>query len=56
MLSEKCFVVVNVFSVPAGVYVGTLNSIASIPGPQFILTLELWGKAKYLLIVIFEES
>ena len=28
----KCFVVFYVFSFPAGVYVGTLNLIASIPG------------------------
>ena len=38
MLSEKCFVVFDVFSFPPGVYVGTLNLIASIPGPS-ILTL-----------------
>ena len=34
----KCFVVFYVFSFPVGVYVGTLNLIASIPGPS-ILTL-----------------
>ena len=39
MLSEKCFVVFYVFSLPPGVYVGTLNLIASIPGPS-ILTLQ----------------
>ena len=31
MLSEKCFVVFYVFSFPAGVCVGTLILIASIP-------------------------
>ena len=40
MLSEKCFVVFYVFSFPPGVYVGTLNLIASIPGPS-ILTLSI---------------
>ena len=35
---EKCFVVLYVVSFPAGVYVGTLNLIASIPGSS-ILTL-----------------
>ena len=34
----KCFVVFYVFSFPSAVYVGTLNLIASIPGPS-ILTL-----------------
>ena len=34
----KCFVVFYVFSFPPAVYVGTLNLIASIPGPS-ILTL-----------------
>ena len=34
----KFFVVLYVFSFPAGVYVGTLNLIASIPDPS-ILTL-----------------
>ena len=38
MLLEKCFVVYYVFSFPSGVYVGTLNLIASIPGPS-IFTL-----------------
>ena len=38
MLSGKCFVVIYVFSFPPGVYVGTFDLIASIPGP-FILTL-----------------
>ena len=33
VLSEKCFVMFYVFSFPPGVYVGTLNLIASIPGP-----------------------
>ena len=36
----KCFVVFYVFSFPPAVYVGTLNLIASIPGPS-ILTLYL---------------
>ena len=40
VLSEKCFVVFYVFSFPPAVYVGTLNFIASIPGP-FILTYEI---------------
>ena len=34
----KCFVVFYVFSFPPTVYVGTLNLIASIPGPS-ILTI-----------------
>ena len=38
MLSEKCFIVFYLFSVPDGVYVGTLNLMASIPDPS-ILTL-----------------
>ena len=38
VLSGKCFVVFYIFSLPAGVYVGTLNLIASIPDPS-ILTL-----------------
>ena len=33
----KCFVVFCVFSFPPAVYVGTLNLIASIPGPLFLL-------------------
>ena len=36
----KCFVVFCVFSFPPAVYVGTLNLIASIPGPS-ILTLKI---------------
>ena len=36
----KCFVVFYVFSFPAGVYVGTLNLISSVPGPS-ILTLHV---------------
>ena len=36
MLSEKCFVVFNVFSFPAGVYVWTLNLIVSIPDHPFL--------------------
>ena len=39
VLSEKCFVMCYVFSYPPGVHVGTLNLIASIPGPS-ILTLK----------------
>ena len=38
MLSGKCFATFYVFSFPLGVYVGTLNLIASILGP-FIFTL-----------------
>ena len=38
VLSEKCYIVFCVFSFLPGVYVGTLNLIASIPGPS-ILTL-----------------
>ena len=44
MLSGKCFVVFDVFSFPAGVYIGTLNLIASIPDPS-ILTF-------YIILVI----
>ena len=32
----KCFVLFYVFSLSPGVYVGTLNLIASIPGPEVI--------------------
>ena len=32
----KCFVVFYVFSFPPTVYVGTLNLIASIPGPSIL--------------------
>ena len=39
MLSEKRFVLFYVLSFPAGVYVGTLNLIVSIPDPS-ILTLD----------------
>ena len=49
MLSEKCFVVFYVFSFPAGVYVGTLNLIVSIPDPC-ILTLYFWANFYVLLI------
>ena len=38
----KCFVVFYVFSFPPAVYDGTLNLIASIPGPS-IFTLEVIG-------------
>ena len=41
VLSEKCFVMFCVFSFLPGVYVGTLNLIALIPGPS-ILTLCLF--------------
>ena len=44
MSSEKCFVVFYVFSFPVGVYVGTLNLIASIPDPS-ILT---FNKTKWM--------
>ena len=43
MLSEKCFVVFYVFSFPVGVYVGTLNLIASIPDPSI---LTFWSGRK----------
>ena len=33
---RKCFVVFYVFSFPAGVFVGTLNFIASIPDPSIL--------------------
>ena len=37
VLSEKCFIVFwDVFSVPIGVSVGSLNLIASIPGPSIL--------------------
>ena len=36
VLSEKCFDVFYVFSFPPGVYVGTLNLIALIPGPSIL--------------------
>ena len=36
----KCFVVFYVFSFPAGVYVGTLNLIESIPGPSILTRRE----------------
>ena len=39
MLSEKCFVVFYVFSFPPGVYVATLNLIASIPDPSILTSL-----------------
>ena len=39
MLLEKCFVVFYVFSFPRGVYVGTLNLIASIPCPPILTDL-----------------
>ena len=32
----KCFVVFYVFSFPPALYVGTLNLIASIPGPSIL--------------------
>ena len=49
MLSEKCFVVFYVFSFPAGVYVWTLNLIASNPDSS-ILTLNMTLQAlKYSL-------
>ena len=36
VVGKKCFVVFYVFSFPSGVYVGTLNLIASMPGPSFL--------------------
>ena len=36
---KKCFVVLYGFSFPPGVYVGTLNLIASIPGPSILISL-----------------
>ena len=39
VLLEKCFVVFYVFSFPPGVYVGTINLIASIPGPSIFAFL-----------------
>ena len=41
----KCFVVFYVFSFPPAVYVGTLNLIASIPGPS-VLILFYMGKSE----------
>ena len=39
----KCFVVFYVFSFPPVVYVGTLNLIASIPGPSILtLLFHIW--------------
>ena len=35
----KCFVVSYVCSFPAGVYVGTLNLIASVPDPSILTSL-----------------
>ena len=50
VLSGKCFVVFYVFSLQPGVYVGTLNLVASIPGPSILTShdaaqyrnVELW--------------
>ena len=50
VLSEKCFVVIYVFSFPTGVYVGTLNLIASIPGPSILTSLKLY---MYFLLIAF---
>ena len=42
MLSENGLLFFYVFSFPAGVYVGTLNLIASIPAPSiFFLTVSV---------------
>ena len=38
VIGKKCFVMFYVFCLPPGVYVGTLNLIASIPGSS-VLTL-----------------
>ena len=46
VLSENYIVAFYVFSFPPGVYVGTLNLIASIPDPS-ILTLH--NKCTYVL-------
>ena len=43
VLSKKCFVVFYVFFFPPGVYVGTLNLIASIPGPSILALHLLWS-------------
>ena len=43
MLSEKCFDLFYVFSFPAGVYVGTLNLIASIPDPSILNFMKVSG-------------
>ena len=40
VLSEKCFVVLYVFSVPPAVFVGTLNLIASIPDPSILALIK----------------
>ena len=56
MLSEKCFVVFYIFSFPPGVYVGTENLIASIPGPS-ILTLLLLARLHVIhqLFAVYTE-
>ena len=36
VVGKKCFVMFYVFSFPPGVYVGTSNLVASIPGPSFL--------------------
>ena len=51
MLSEKCFVVFYVFSFPLGVYVGTLNLIASIPGPS---SLTLFINLCFIYTICYE--
>ena len=38
-----CFVVLYVFSFPPAVYVGTLNLIASIPGPSFLTLIKIYS-------------
>ena len=48
---KKCFVMFYVFCFPPGVYVGTLNLIASIPGPS-ILTFIQYRIDKNLVCII----
>ena len=50
----KCFVVFYVFSFPPAVYVGTLNLIASIPGPS-ILTLQISKDQRDYKLIVFLE-
>ena len=46
---KKCFVVFYVFSFPPGVYVGTLNLIASIPGPSILTFYKCTEHVKCIL-------
>ena len=45
---KKCFIVFHVFSFPPGVYVGTLNLVASIPGPSIFILLEINSKGIFV--------